>query len=108
MWFGPAGTVSPLHCDPYNNILCQVVGCKRIALFPPSCTPSLYPHSGEEQLANTSQVDYLQPDLARFPLFRKTTATELVLSAGQALYIPKGWWHWVQSETASISLSFWK
>ena len=30
-WFGPAGTVSCLHYDRPHNLLCQVVGHKRIS-----------------------------------------------------------------------------
>jgi len=32
-WLGPAGTVTPLHFDSYDNILTQVVGYKRIRLY---------------------------------------------------------------------------
>lgn len=24
VWLGPKGTQTPLHCDPYHNLLCQV------------------------------------------------------------------------------------
>lgn len=54
-WFGPQGTVSPLHHDPYHNLLCQVVGSKYLQLISPEQSSLVYPRQGI--MSNTSQVN---------------------------------------------------
>ncbi|TFJ80702.1 hypothetical protein NSK_007879 [Nannochloropsis salina CCMP1776] len=104
-WFGPGGTVSPTHTDPYHNLLAQVVGSKAVRLFAPSESAFLYPCQG--LLRNNSRVDPLRPDLARFPLFARARSQTCVLEEGEMLYIPPLWWHHIQALSPSFSVSFW-
>ncbi|XP_053211080.1 lysine-specific demethylase 8-like [Panonychus citri] len=106
-WFGPWGTVSPLHHDPYDNLLAQVMGGKYIRLYSNSINPNLlYPHS-DYLLSNTSQVDIESIDPIRFPMFNSLPYLECYLDKGQMLFIPKGYWHFVKSMSISFSINFW-
>ena len=117
-WFGPAGTVSPLHYDSYHNILSQVVGSKSILLVE-SPLPGggntesrkdiedpMYPNVGS--LQNTSRIDLQNEGWeVRFPNARGMVCHEVRLQAGESLYIPPRWWHFVLAEEVSVSVSFW-
>jgi hypothetical protein len=42
-----------------------------------------------------------------FPEFSEARYLEGVLEAGECLFIPKGWWHYIRSLSPSFSVSFW-
>ncbi|KAK6164219.1 hypothetical protein DH2020_001083 [Rehmannia glutinosa] len=105
-WFGPPGTVTPLHHDPHHNILAQVVGKKYIRLYSASVSEELYPHA-ESMLRNSSQVDLDNIDEKEFPRMLDLEFVDCILEEGEMLYIPPKWWHYVRSLTPSFSVSFW-
>lgn len=105
-WFGPSGTVTPLHHDPHHNILAQVVGKKYIRLYSASFSEELYPHT-ENMLSNSSQVDLDDIDEEEFPKISDLEFVDCILEEGEMLYIPPKWWHYVRSLTTSFSVSFW-
>ncbi|KAE9363624.1 Clavaminate synthase-like protein [Stipitochalara longipes BDJ] len=121
-WFGPAGTISPLHADPYHNILSQVVGRKYVRLYAPKESEKLYARGVEDggvDMGNTSSLDIgvlggwdgsdeeTREANETFPLFREAEFVDCILEEGECLYIPVGWWHYVRSLTISFSVSFW-
>jgi hypothetical protein len=105
-WVGPAGTVTPLHCDYDDNIFAQVWGTKRIFLSPPHHDAFLYPREANAILFG-SPFDPEAPDFEKFPLARQASMIECIMNPGELLYVPAGWYHQVRSLTFSLSSNRW-
>ncbi|XP_043729895.1 HSPB1-associated protein 1 isoform X2 [Cervus elaphus] len=99
LWIGSLGAHTPCHLDTYGcNLVFQVQGRKRWHLFPPEDTPFLYPtRIPYEESSVFSKINVVNPDLKRFPQFRKAQRHMVTLSPGQVLFVPRHWWHYVES-----------
>lgn len=111
IWIGNRIRVAP-HYDAKENVACCVAGRRRFTIFPPDQIANLYPGPFELTPAGTpvSLVDLANPDLARFPRFAEARehALETTLEPGDAIYIPYGWWHGVESlDPVSILVNYW-
>jgi hypothetical protein len=107
LWIGSAGNITRCHYDMQDNLLAQVVGRKRVTLFPSRNMWRMYPRWVFDNKSNFSRVDVARPDVERFPRFRDVPAFETVLEPGDMLYIPIHWFHYVVSIDASVSLNYW-
>ena len=103
-WLGPAGTLSGYHIDWIDNILAQISGRKRVWLVPPAASRAMYPSAKYDYRSTLSEVEPSSWDAARHPLFADVRPAQLTLEPGQMLFIPRGWWHRVQSLSPSISI----
>jgi hypothetical protein len=86
-----------------------VAGRRRFLLFPPPQVGNLYvgPLDNPPPL---SLVDPEAPDLARFPRYRQAFAAAQVaeLGPGDALFMPKYWWHHVTSlDPYNVMVNYW-
>jgi hypothetical protein len=105
-WLGPAGTVTPLHCDYDDNLFAQVWGSKRIFLAPPHHDAYLYPKEANAILSG-SPFDPEAPDFERYPLARQASLVACTVAPGEMLYVPAGWYHQVRALTFSLSSNRW-
>ncbi|GAX81986.1 hypothetical protein CEUSTIGMA_g9414.t1 [Chlamydomonas eustigma] len=109
LWMCTKGSRSSLHYDLSDNLLCVVSGSKTVTMYPPSQTPYLYPRPISDESNNHSQVNFANPDYERHPLYKQAVDHRSVfeLKEGDALFIPCGWWHQVDSTDVTIAINFW-
>lgn len=109
LFMGMPGCETPLHFDERENMFVQVRGEKEVVVFPFVDYSRLYPFPTTHPCDRQSMVgDPRTPDLDAFPRFQGAVGKSAVLRAGDLLYLPYGWWHWLRNlDHLTISVSFW-
>jgi mannose-6-phosphate isomerase-like protein (cupin superfamily) len=111
IWIGNRIKVGT-HYDAKENVACCVAGERRFTLFRPEHIVNLYPGPFELTPAGipVSMVNPHAPDLAQYPRFAEAAKDAQVgtLQPGDAIYIPYGWWHAVESlSPVSMLVNYW-
>lgn len=101
LWLAPRGNRSTFHHDVnMDNLNVQICGRKRFILVPPDQYTTLYPVG-----FSRSPVDPFRPDHAKHPRFAEARPVECTIGDGEAVYIPRFWWHCVEALDASININ---
>jgi len=111
IWISNA-TRAQTHNDQDHNVACVVAGTRTFTLFPPEQVQNLYigpmEHTPSGRAISLASLE--EPDFERFPRLRDAIAHAQVaeMEPGDALYVPKYWWHHVQSHAAfNILVNYW-
>src|SRR5439155_16729231 len=107
VWVGKAGTVTPVHRDVPNNLHVHLTGRKRWLLFRPADSSGMYPRGLFSGMPNFAHVDPEHPNYERYPRFREVRPLAGIVNPGEALFIPRGWWHHTRTLDDAVSMNFW-
>jgi hypothetical protein len=94
---GMEGIVSENHCDGDRNFIAVLGGERRYVIaHPRNCLDmALYPMA--HPMERHSAVNWSAPNLTKYPNFPRVQVNEVVLEAGDVLYLPTQWFHHIVS-----------
>jgi hypothetical protein len=121
LWMGRPPTFTPLHKDPNPNLFMQLAGQKVVRLFNPEAGRAIFDavqmklgargnaaFRGEEMMQGQEREELEravweneQGGMGDW----KEVGFEAKLSMGDALFIPKGWWHSVRGVGVGMNAS---
>ncbi|WP_354291874.1 cupin-like domain-containing protein [Sphingomonas sp. PvP055] len=111
IWIGTASSVA-CHYDTFDNLACVVAGTRRFTLYPPDAIGQLYVGPIDHTMAGQpiSLAANAPPGDPRYPNVATARARAMVvdLAPGDALYMPKLWWHSVEATAPfNVLVNYW-
>ncbi|KTF69667.1 cupin-like domain-containing protein [Sphingomonas sp. HT-1] len=111
VWVGNASFVA-CHYDRFDNLACVMAGRRRFTLYPPDAIADLYVGPIDHTMAGQPvSLAAMAPDNdPRYPRFAaaRARAQTVELEPGDALYLPKLWWHAVEGTAPfNLLLNYW-
>jgi hypothetical protein len=111
IWIGNASNVS-CHYDTFDNLAVVVAGRRHFTLYPPEAVAGLYVGPLDNTMAGApvGLADGSEPGDPRYPAFEvwRTQALQVELEPGDALYLPKLWWHRVEATAPfNVLINYW-
>lgn len=105
LFFGGKDSYTFMHydIDLANIFHFHFDGEKEVVLFPQSETKNLYkvPHS----LITHESIDFSNPDYEKWPILERASGYKTILSHGEVLYMPEGYWHYMKYNSPGFSMS---
>jgi hypothetical protein len=105
IWLGQAPTYTPLHRDPNPNLFVQLAGKKVVRLYEPRAGNAVFSKVQEqiggnacatmrgEEMMQGEEKELLEKEVWSDGQDATGGGWQAELDAGDALFIPKGWWH---------------
>ena len=126
IWLGTPPTFTPLHRDPNPNLFIQLHGRKAIRLIPPNegarlfrdVQARIHGQRGTGTIRGSEMMEGLEKAELRREVWgekygkrgapdgrQEGRGDTVVLGPGDALFVPKGWWHSVMSLGSEVNAS---
>jgi len=103
LWVSSEEAYTPCHQDTYGyNLVAQICGVKRWTLFTPDMGSIMKP----SRIPYEESSIFSYADIKSLDMHSKSFVVDV--QPGEVLYVPKHWWHYVETISSScISINTW-